>query len=330
MIELLSSLTTTKQPFFIRNDQIGILLLMFDTPASMNNTEEHNNILQNTCGLEQELSNSFVSQGRVFGKPPVLNRYLLDQAAAVQAVLNEMEPGRFFVQLGMEHTHPFIEESIEILLNKGLHRIIGLILAPQFSQIRFNEFVNRIERIITSDEKVDFTLLKSWYRESGYLAYLSRAIHEQFDYLAMKYNLLRRDIEVIFTAHGHLYKGDEIDLHYMNQVNETASEVARLAALDNWSVSLWIPHTEAEQKLNHGLLEMLPVLKKEGRKGIVLCPVDCTVESLGDSFSHNTTARILAAEPGMVFARTKAPNSNSGFCAAIARQLIHQADYQYV
>ena len=61
----------------------------------------------------------------------------------MQTALGALAPGRFRTILGMKHVSPFIEESVAELARDGVQRIIGLVLAPHYSSMSVEEYLQR-------------------------------------------------------------------------------------------------------------------------------------------------------------------------------------------
>src|SRR5580765_2149926 len=66
-----------------------------------------------------------------------------DQAHALQSALDLIAPGGFTVALGMKHTAPSIEDAVHSLVDQGVERVVGLVLAPHDSAFSVGQYLDR-------------------------------------------------------------------------------------------------------------------------------------------------------------------------------------------
>ncbi|HVL52042.1 MAG TPA: ferrochelatase, partial [Actinomycetota bacterium] len=100
---------------------------------------------------------------RIGGKSP-LNEITREQAESLEELLEHEHPGDFAVFTGMKHWHPFVADSVAEIVDAGITRVIGLVLAPHFSKKSIGEYEARILKArdgLGADLRL--TMVKSWY-----------------------------------------------------------------------------------------------------------------------------------------------------------------------
>jgi ferrochelatase len=76
---------------------------------------------------------------RIGGESPLLEITRM-QASAVENQL-ALQGVKTRVYVGMKHWHPYIREVIPEILSDGFERIVGLVLAPHYSQMSIGGYL---------------------------------------------------------------------------------------------------------------------------------------------------------------------------------------------
>src|SRR5216110_2106562 len=112
--------------------RVAVLLMAYGGPGSLDEVESY---LQDVRG-GRPTAPEFVEEirqryARIGGRSPI--RELTEaQAAGVRRALDE----RFAVYVGMRHWHPYIRDVVEDIVAHGHRRLVGLVLAPHYSDVR--------------------------------------------------------------------------------------------------------------------------------------------------------------------------------------------------
>src|SRR6186713_1152319 len=117
---------------------VGVLLMAHGTPSSMDEMPEYLRLVRGgrppSPELVAEMRHNYESIG---GRSP-LTELTLAQAAALRTRLGE----RATVAVGMRSWHPFIKDALADLAGRGIGRVIGIPLAPQFSTVSVQKYVD--------------------------------------------------------------------------------------------------------------------------------------------------------------------------------------------
>ncbi len=124
-------------------------------------------------------------------------------------------------------------------------------------------------------------------------------------------------MEVVFTAHSLpqriLAEGDP----YPEQLRETARTVAALARVDRWSVGWQSAGRTPEPWIGPDILDVLRAKAQDGVGGVVVCPAGFVSDHLEVLYDLDVEARAEAERLGLAFGRTRMPNDDPAFAAAL-------------
>jgi len=249
------------------------------------------------------------------GTSPLLEHTRV-QAQGIQQALEQLAPGHFQVTLGMKHAPPFIEDGIAELVQQGIHRLVGLVLAPHYSTMSIGEYASRARACCPKD--YTFTIIKHWHLVSGYLDFLTNSLYAAFNELHARQGTAHADIEVLFTAHSLPTRILDMGDPYPQQLRETAEAVAARANLERWSVAWQSAGRTSEPWIGPDLLSVLYEKAQQGVAGIVVCPAGFVSEHLEILYDLDIEARQLANQLNLAFTRTALPHNDPGVFDALA------------
>ena len=99
---------------------------------------------------------------------------------------------------------------------------------------------------------------------------------------------------------------------------ETAKAVADRAGLDRWQIAWQSAGRTEDEWLGPDILEVLVDLAAKGDEGVVICPCGFVSDHLEVLYDVDIECKDLAAELGLAFARTDAPNDDERFLDTLA------------
>lgn len=250
-----------------------------------------------------DLSRRYAAIG---GTSPLLER-TQEQAAGIQAALGD----GFRVELGMKHAPPFIEDGVAALVEAGITRIVGLVLAPQYSVLSVGEYGKRAEAAAT-EAGVNLSIVPSWHLAPGYVDLLAGFVADEIVRLGVE------PVEVVFTAHSLPARILDMGDPYPEQLADTAKAVAVRASVHRWSVGWQSAGRTPEPWIGPDLLAILPTLADAGAAGVVVCAAGFVSDHLEVLYDLDVEARAAAGQLGLAFTRTPSPNAHPAFCTTLA------------
>jgi ferrochelatase len=204
---------------------------------------------------------------------------------------------------GMKHWTPHIADAAHAALAAGAERIVGLVLAPQYSRLSIEGYREQLERAVDGDAEIRF--VDSWYDAGIFVDYVADSIRGT-------------TAHVVFTAHSLpariLDEGDP----YQEQLLETARLVAQDANVTDWSFSYQSESPTGEPWLGPDVLDHLDELHARGVDDVLVCPIGFVSDHLEIRWDIDVEAQEKARELGMKLDRVQMPNDDPMFVAGLA------------
>ena len=263
--------------------------------------------------LLQELKARYEAIGNRFPLLEITRR----QARALEKELERREPGRFRVYLGMKHSPPFIADGVARIRADGIHRGVGLVLAPHYSRLSVGTYIERVEGALRErgEPMPTFTFVKSWYDHPEFIDVLSSRVAEAIARLRPEE---RDGCAVAFTAHSLpsriVSEGDP----YPAQLQETADLVAKKLGLTSYLTAWQSAGRTPEPWLGPDLGAVVLELARKGHPAVVVCACGFVADHLEILYDLDIEARRDAAAAGITLVRTRSMNDDPAFIRALA------------
>ena len=116
----------------------GVLLMAHGTPSSMDEMPEYLALVRGGRPASAELVEEMRHNYEAIGGRSPLTDLTLAQAAALRARLGPDIP----VAIGMRNWKPFIKQGLAELADAGVNRAIGIPMAPQFSTLSVQKYID--------------------------------------------------------------------------------------------------------------------------------------------------------------------------------------------
>jgi ferrochelatase len=241
---------------------------------------------------------------RIGGRSP------LDEITEAQRAALEREVGAP-VYVGMKHWRPTIAEAAARAAAGGAERLIGLVLAPHYSQISIGGYRQRLQEAVARLDGPELVFIPSWHDHEPFLDALADRVRA-------------RDAHVVFTAHSLpariLEEGDP----YRDQLLETSRLVADKADVESWSFAFQSASPTGEPWLGPDILDELERLRGRGVSRVLAAPVGFVSDHLEILWDLDVEATERAAELGLDFQRIESLNDDPTFISGLAK-LVEQA-----
>ncbi len=254
-----------------------------------------------------------------------LRRITEEQAVALQDQLKQKGKDAQ-VYVGMRYWHPFTEEALVRIKRDKIENLVILPLYPQYSISTSGSSFRLLERLWEEDptlQKIDYTVIPSWYDRSGYLQAMSQLIAQELDHCPTS-----EEIHIFFSAHGVPLKYvEEVGDPYQHEIEECTRLIIETLNRSN-------PHTLAYQSrvgpvewLKPYTEEAIPELAQQGVKDLLVVPISFVSEHIETLEEIDMEYRELAEESGIQnFYRVPALNTHPVFIDDLAEMVIESLD----
>jgi ferrochelatase len=286
----------------------GVLLMAHGTPSSMGEMPEYLQLVRGgrppSAELVEEMRHNYQAIG---GRSP-LTDLTLAQADALRALLGDAVP----VAVGMRNWTPFIKDAIGELASRGVSRIVGIPLAPQFSTLSIVKYFDAAERALPRGMTLERVRA---YHDHPLLV-------EAFAERVRDANPLP-DEEVVFTAHSLPQRVIDAGDPYAREVEATARLVAAGAGISSYQRAYQSAGRTPEPWIGPDLSDLLRERAASGVRRFLIVPVGFVCDHTEILFDIDVQARETADQCGVALRRTESLNTSPTFIRlleALARE----------
>jgi len=296
-------------------EPIGVLVMAYGGPASLEEIPGYLADIRSgrptPRAVVEEITDHY---RRIGGRSPILE-ISRRQARALEDRLGAAD---FRCRVGMRHWAPWIEDEVGRMAADGIHRVVGIVLAPHYSRMNTERYFRKVEdgaRLFRAPLQLAF--VKSYHDSPPLIEALARRVEEG---LARWPAEERSRVHVVFSAHSLpariLEDGDPYDA----QLRETAALVARRAGLpeERWSWSYQSAGKSPEPWLGPQLEEHIPALARRGIRNVVCVPVGFVSDHVEILYDIDLEAQEAARASGVRLERPPALNDDPLFIEALA------------
>ena len=285
---------------------VGVLVMAYGTPRDRDDIEAYYTDIRRGRPPTPELLADLVRRYDRLGGTFPLREITDRQIAALRHALGD----GYAVALGTKHSSPKVENGVRELAALGVQRIVGLVLAPHYSQFSIGEYAERAAKAGAEHDLVVDTI-PSWHLLPAYVEFLQRAVEAALTGVPP-------GSQVLFTAHSLperiLASGDP----YPDQIRETAEAVAAAAGLPDFAVGWQSAGRTPEPWLGPDVLDVVRGCAAQGAAGLVVCACGFVADHLEVAYDLDIEAASLAAQLGLPFARTASVNDDPAVMTALA------------
>ncbi len=303
---------------------VGVLVMAHGTPADPAQIADfYTRIRRGRPPEPAQLAELEARYAAIGGTSPLARRTRA-QVEGLRAALEARAPGRYVVAFGAKHTAPFIEEAAAGLRDRGLTRVIGLVLTPHASSMGSGEYLARASDSL--GDTVAFVPVGPWYAHPRLVSLLAGRVTAACGAVGGDGGG-RVGVHVFFTAHSLPARVRETDDTYPDQVAESARLVADAAGLrtETWSVAWQSAGRTPEPWLGPDVRDEVRRLATEGVAAVVVCPVGFVADHLEVLYDLDVELAAVAAEVAVAYARTESLNDDPVFMETLA-EVVTAAD----
>lgn len=302
------------------NPAIGVLVMAYGTPSS---TDEvlayYTDIRRGSPPTDEQLADLIRRYAAIGGVSP-LAHHTQSQCDVIQGELDIIAPGRYHAIVGTKHSNPRIESAFGQLVAAGVGRVIGIVLAPHYSQFSIGKYFELLHAA-AGGSAVSLASVESWATEPAFVDFLANNITEQLAVMPPR-------TRVLFTAHSLPERIVAAGDPYVDELRSTAEAVASAVGLtegSQWSIAWQSRGRTPEPWLEPDILTVIDELAKDKSvDGVLVCACGFVADHLEVLYDLDIEACQRAESQGLVFDRTACVNDNSTVLSALAAR-VHTA-----
>jgi len=293
---------------------IGVLVMAYGGPGSLEEIPGYLADIRAGRPTPRAVVDEITENYRAIGGRSPLLEVSRRQVDALAAALGD----DFRCYLGMRHWSPWIEEVVGEMVEDGITRGVGLVLAPHFSSLSVARYQQRVaDGLELYDGRIEFEQIESYHDAPGLIEAFAGRVEEG---LSRWPEAERERVHVVFSAHSLpervLAEGDPYDA----QCRETARLVAERVGIpdERWSWSYQSAGRTPEPWAGPDLGEHLEELAARGIRDVVVVPVGFVSDHVELLFDVDVRARGVADRLGVRLERPPALNDDPVFIETLA------------
>jgi protoporphyrin/coproporphyrin ferrochelatase len=247
--------------------------------------------------LVEEMAHNY----RAIGGSP-LTELTLAQAGALSKRLGPDVP----VAVGMRNWHPYIGAAMSELAARKVDRIVGLPLAPQFSTLSVQKYMDAATAALPTG--IAFEPVRTFHAHPLLLQAFAERLREADP---------RADETIVFTAHSLPRRVIEAGDVYATEVAETARGVAQLAGIAKYDIAYQSAGRTPEPWIGPDLSEYIAERTAQGSHAFLVVPVGFVCDHTEILFDIDIQAARAARDAGAALRRTESLNTSRTFISAL-------------
>jgi len=276
----------------------GVLLLAHGAPEHAEDVEQYLSFVRGGRPPNPQVTEEVKSRYLAIGGASPLLRWTRKQAEALEQVLG------IPVFFAMRNWHPFIRDTIGKVREAGIAKLIGICLAPQYSELSVGLYVRRTEEVWGS---ANIVWAKSYHDEPG----LIEAFTERLRPVA-------EGRRVLFTAHSLPEKALAAGDPYDRECRETAALVAARTGIQEWDFAYQSQGMTGDKWLGPTVESFLDRYAAEGMPEVVIDPIGFVCDHVEILYDIDIQFAEYAAQRGIRIKRPESLNGSPTFTAALA------------
>jgi ferrochelatase len=272
------------------------------TPSSLDEMPEYLKLVRGGRPASDELVAEMRHNYEAIGGRSPLTDITHAQAEALRARLGPSVP----VAVGMRNWTPFIKDALGELADAGITRVIGIPLAPQFSTLSVQKYVDAATAVLPPG--IMFDAVRSFHVHP----LLLEAFAEQLRAASPKPDEL-----VVFTAHSLPKRVIDAGDRYADEVAATAQGVAARAGVDRYERAYQSAGRTPEPWIGPDLSELIDDQSARGVRKFLVVPIGFVCDHTEILFDVDVQAARTAREFSTTLRRTESLNTSPTFIAML-------------
>jgi protoporphyrin/coproporphyrin ferrochelatase len=295
---------------------IGVLMMAYGGPQNLAEVQPYLMDVRGGRPTSPEIIREVRERYRqIGGRSPILEQTSA-QAAALQG---ELDPSgkSFRVMVGMRHWHPYIPDVLDQMTSSGIHKAVGLVMAPHYSKMSVGAY---FQKIYAANRDVEISEIAEWHLLPGYLEALQKRILSALQLFPESSTL---KVPFIFTAHSLPQRILTWRDPYPDQLLETVSALMERLGPHPYEFAFQSAAISPEPWLGPDASSTLTRLAAEGQRHALIVPIGFVCEHVEILYDVDIAYQKLAASLGIHLERIEMVHTAPAMMKGLA-QLVKQ------
>ena len=269
------------------------------TPSSMDEMPEYLRLVRGGRPPSPELIAEMRHNYEAIGGRSPLTVLTQAQGDALSRALGPDIP----VAVGMRNWHPFIKDALADLASRGVTRVIGIPLAPQFSTLSVTKYFDAASAALPSGTTL--VPIASFHSHPGLIEAFAARVREATP---------APDETVVFTAHSLPARIIDAGDPYAEEVAATAQAVAARAGIARYLLAYQSAGRTPEPWIGP---EISDLVARRGATRFLIAPIGFVCDHTEILFDIDIQAKRAADAAGASLRRIESLNTSPVFMAML-------------
>ncbi len=245
------------------------------------------------------------------GKSPLLE-WTRKQAEGIANLLGE----RFRPFVIMRYWRPRAEDVLTRIKEEGIQTAVVLSMYPHYTGATTGSSVKDFRAAVARVyPELEFQLIEEWYDWPGYVEALANRVNEGLDSF---HDLMRDDVQILFSAHALPQKFIDRGDPYQQQVETTVEQVMQRVGYYDWTIA-YQSRSGPVKWMTPGTDEVIDKLAAVGHRALLMVPVSFVSDHIETLEEIDIEYRERATSQGIShFHRAPSLNDHPDFLAGMA------------
>ena len=272
------------------------------TPSSLDEMPEYLRLVRGGRPPSDELVAEMRHNYQAIGGHSPLTEITAAQGDALSRRLGPEVP----VAIGMRNWRPFLKDAIAALAASGVTRVVGVPMAPQFSTLSVQKYVDAATAALPTGVSLD--AVRSFHTHPLLLEAFAERVHAAAPHA---------DDVVVFTAHSLPARVIESGDRYATEVAATARGVAERAGIARYEIAYQSAGRTPEPWIGPDLSDFIKSKAADGARRFLVVPVGFVCDHTEILFDIDLQAAEAARNAGASLRRTESLNTSRTFIDAL-------------
>jgi ferrochelatase len=272
------------------------------TPASLDEMPEYLRLVRGGRPPSDELVAEMRHNYQAIGGRSPLTEITMAQGEALRSRLGPGVP----VAVGMRNWRPFLKDAIAGLAASGVTHVVGVPMAPQFSTLSVQKYVDAATAALPSGVTLD--AVRTFHAHPRLLDAFAERVRAAAPHA---------DEVVVFTAHSLPVRVIESGDQYAAEVAATARGVAERAGIARYEIAFQSAGRTPEPWIGPDLSDFVKAKAAGGARRFLVVPVGFVCDHTEILFDIDVQAAAAAREAGVSLRRTESLNTSPAFIGAL-------------
>jgi ferrochelatase len=301
------------------SEKIGVLIMSYGTPESLDQVEAYyTHIRRGNPPSPEQLKELTDRYAAIVGGFFPLRANTDNQVKGVQAMLDELAPGKYVCYQGLKHAYPYVEDGVEQMAKDGITKAVGIVLAPHYSIMSVGSYTKRADEA-AAKFGITLTNIKSYHLNPLLIEALVKRVK---DGIAKFTTEKQADLKVVFTAHSLPTRILEMNDPYPEQLLATSRAIAAEVGISNWQFGWQSAGQTGVPWLGPDIMDEMRTLREAGVRNILVSPIGFVSDHLEVLYDLDIEATQVATELGMHFERTAMLNTDPLYMRLLADEVM--------